>query len=176
MLAAMVLLPNFSRNRPHQPGGKMKSQPYWTRQVVASMGQQEICGTSCRPNGKYTCKPIWCFSRLSSSTLNVKCQVRPKAFPQKIIVWPTVAGPSGRDVLPGRPPTRHNVPIVRGSPRPAQPVPRRLQQDRLTGPWYVPPIRLRMAVRDDLRFISTLVSNHTDLQLSGARIVSGQDF
>ena len=44
MLAANVFAPNVSRNQPHQPGGKMKSQPYWTRQVVASMGVQAMCG------------------------------------------------------------------------------------------------------------------------------------
>jgi hypothetical protein len=30
----------------------MKSQPYWTRQVVASMGVQEMCGFICKPSGK----------------------------------------------------------------------------------------------------------------------------
>src|SRR5579863_10005414 len=29
-LAAMVFAPTVSRNQPHQPGGKIKSQPYWT--------------------------------------------------------------------------------------------------------------------------------------------------
>ena len=41
MLAANGFAPTVSRNQPHQPGGKMKSQPYWTRQVVASMGVQD---------------------------------------------------------------------------------------------------------------------------------------
>jgi hypothetical protein len=30
----------------------MKSQPYWTRQLVASIGEQAMCGFSCSPNGK----------------------------------------------------------------------------------------------------------------------------
>jgi hypothetical protein len=38
ILAANCFAPNVSRSQPHQPGGKMKAQPYWTRQVVASIG------------------------------------------------------------------------------------------------------------------------------------------
>src|SRR5216110_2479845 len=57
MLAANGFAPNVSRNQPHQPGGKMKSQPYWTRQVVASMGVQEMCGFICKPSGKKACRP-----------------------------------------------------------------------------------------------------------------------
>ena len=95
MLAANGFAPNVSRNQPHQPGGKMKSQPYWTRQVVASMGVQEMCGFICKPSGKKACRPSWCLAGLTSSTLKVKCKVLTKTFPAKEMVWPTVAGPSG---------------------------------------------------------------------------------
>ena len=95
MLAANVFAPNVSRNQPRQPGGKMKSQPYWTRQVVASMGVQEMRGFICKPREKKAYRPSWCLSGLTSSTLKMKCKVRPKAFPVKLMVWPMVAGPSG---------------------------------------------------------------------------------
>lgn len=83
MLAANGFAPTVSRSLPHQPGGKMKSQPYWTRQVVASMGVQEVCGFICKPSGKKACRPSWYLSGLTSSTLKMKCQVRPKAFPRR---------------------------------------------------------------------------------------------
>ena len=38
MLAANAFAPNVSRSLPRQPGGKTKSQPYWTRHEVASIG------------------------------------------------------------------------------------------------------------------------------------------
>src|SRR5437879_5021159 len=75
-LAAIVFAPNISRNQPHQPEGKMKSQPHWTRQLVASMGEQAMCAFSCGPNGKKACKLSWCLSGLTSSTLTMKCKVQ----------------------------------------------------------------------------------------------------
>ncbi len=80
MLAAKVFAPNVSRNQSHQPGGRMNSQPYWTRQVVASMGAQEMCGFICMPSGSRTCRPSWCFSESTFSTLKMICQARPSAF------------------------------------------------------------------------------------------------
>jgi hypothetical protein len=59
MLAANAFAPNRSSTQPHQPGGKMNSQPYWTRQLVASMAAQEMWGFICKPNGKRACRPIW---------------------------------------------------------------------------------------------------------------------
>ena len=43
-----------------------------------------MCGFSCSPNGKKACKPSWCLSGLTSSTLKMKCKVRPKAFPSEV--------------------------------------------------------------------------------------------
>src|SRR6266516_2487232 len=83
LLAAIVFAPNVSRNQPHQPGGKMAVSTYWTRQVVASMGVQEMCAFPCSPNSKKPCRPSWYLSGLTSSTLKLKCKVRPKTFPAK---------------------------------------------------------------------------------------------
>ena len=49
--------PKCWRNQPHQPGGKRKSEPYWTRQAVASIGEHAMCAFSCRANGKKQSRP-----------------------------------------------------------------------------------------------------------------------
>jgi hypothetical protein len=119
-LAAIAFAPNVSRNQPHQPGGKMKSQPYWTRLVVASMGVQAMCAFSCSPNGKKACRSSWCLSRRR---------------------WLALLA---HDVLPGHRPTRNSVPIGQGSPRRPQPGLRRSRRDKPTNPWCVPHLYFRI--------------------------------
>lgn len=133
-LAAIVFAPNVSRNQPHQPDGKMNSQPYATRQPVASMESQVMWGFCCRPNGKKTCRSGSCFSGLTASTLKVKRKVRPRALPPKVMAGPGWLHLPAQYVLPGHRPTRNSVPIAPGSPRLLRPAPRRRRWDRRSSP------------------------------------------
>jgi hypothetical protein len=75
--ASNALPPNVSSTHPHQPGGRVKSQPYCKRQEVESIAVQVMVSWVTMPSGSVICIWIRYFSGFTISTLIVTSRFLP---------------------------------------------------------------------------------------------------